>query len=62
MAISGDGSVLLSGGSDGHIRKFDVYKTMNGKNLLTLSVRHGFAEGITKGGVLNSWWANEEIP
>lgn len=62
MALSADGTVLLSGGSDGHVRRYDVYATMNGKSMLTLGVRHGFVEGVTKGGVMHSWWANEEVP
>ncbi|PWN29872.1 WD40 repeat-like protein [Jaminaea rosea] len=60
MALSGDGSVLLTGGSDGHVRRYDVYGTMNGRNMLTLGVRHAYVEGITRGGVLHSWWGNEE--
>lgn len=60
MALSADGTALLTGGSDGHIRRYDVYATMNGKNMLTNNIRHGFAEGITKGGILLSYWGNEE--
>ncbi|PWN48546.1 WD40 repeat-like protein [Violaceomyces palustris] len=62
MALNQDGSCLLSGGSDGFVRRYDLYATMNGKSMLTQNVRHGFVEGITRGGVLSSWWANEEVP
>ncbi|PWN18968.1 WD40 repeat-like protein [Microstroma glucosiphilum] len=62
MCLSGDGTVLLTGGSDGHVRRYDVYATMNGKSMLTVGARHGFVEGITRGGVLAAWWANEEHP
>jgi transcriptional activator SPT8 len=62
MALSGDGTTLLSGGNDGHIRKYDVYASMNGKSMLTQNVRHQFVDGVLRAGVLNAWWANEEIP
>lgn len=62
MAISGDGSVLLSGGSDGHVRRYDVYASMNSRSMLTQNVRHQFVDGVVRGGVLHSWWANEEVP
>jgi transcriptional activator SPT8 len=62
MALSGDGHTLLSGGNDGHIRKYDVYASMNGKSMLTQNVRHQFVDGVLRAGVLNAWWANEEIP
>ena len=60
MALSADGSVLLSGGSDGHVRRYDIYNTINGRNLLTAAVRHQFAEGFNKGGFLSAIYANEE--
>lgn len=62
MALSADGTSLLSGGSDGHIRKYDVYASMNGKAMLTQNVRHQFVDGVLKAGVLSAWWANEEVP
>ncbi len=60
MALSLDGQTLLTGGSDGFVRKYDVNATMNGKTMLTQNVRHGFVEGITRGGTLTAFWANEE--
>lgn len=62
MALSADGTTLLSGGGDGHVRKYDVYASMNGKTLLTQNVRHPFVDGVLRAGVLSAWWANEEIP
>jgi transcriptional activator SPT8 len=62
MALSADGTTLLSGGSDGHVRKYDVYASMNGKAMLTQNVRHPFVDGVVRAGVLSAWWANEEIP
>ena len=62
LALSADGSTLLSGGADGHVRRYDANASLNSKNPLTLSVRHAFVEGVTRGGVLNAWWANEELP
>ena len=60
MALSLDGQTLLTGGSDGFVRKYDVHATMNGKTMLTQNVRHGFVEGITRGGTLTAFWPNEE--
>lgn len=62
MALSADGSTVLSGGADGYVRRYDVYATMNGKNMLTQNVRHGFVDGVTRGGMMLGWWGNEEIP
>ena len=61
MAISGDGTNLLTGGSDGYVRRYDVYASMNGKAPLTQNVRHQYVDGVTKGGAMIGWWANEEI-
>lgn len=60
MSLSLDGQTLLTGGSDGYIRKYDIHATMNGKTMLTQNVRHGFVEGITRGGTLTAFWGNEE--
>lgn len=60
MALSLDGQTLLTGGSDGFVRKYDVHATMNGKTMLTQNVRHGFVEGITRGGTLSAFWPHEE--
>ncbi|CCF50695.1 hypothetical protein NDA11_000208 [Ustilago hordei] len=60
MSLSLDGQTLLTGGSDGYVRKYDVHATMNGKTMLTQNVRHGFVEGITRGGSLTAFWGNEE--
>ncbi|TKY89085.1 hypothetical protein EX895_001616 [Sporisorium graminicola] len=60
LALSLDGQTLLTGGSDGYVRKYDVYATMNGKTMLTQNVRHGFVEGITRGGTLTGFWPHEE--
>ncbi|GAC75808.1 hypothetical protein PANT_18d00077 [Moesziomyces antarcticus T-34] len=62
MALSLDGQTLLTGGSDGFVRKYDVHATMNGKTMLTQNVRHGFVEGITRGGTLSAFWPHEEHP
>ncbi|PWZ01169.1 WD40 repeat-like protein [Testicularia cyperi] len=62
MSLSLDGQTLVTGGSDGFVRKYDLHATMNGKTMLTQNVRHGFVEGITRGGVLTAFWPNEEHP
>ncbi|WFD31245.1 Transcription factor spt8 [Malassezia sp. CBS 17886] len=58
MTLSRDGDILLSGGSDGYVRWYDLYATMNGKSMLTQNLRNTFVDGVTKGGVLTSWWGN----
>nr|CDI54849.1 related to Transcription factor SPT8 [Melanopsichium pennsylvanicum 4] len=60
MALSLDGQTLLTGGSDGFVRKYNIHATMNGKTMLTQNVRHGFVEGITRGGNLTAFWPHEE--
>lgn len=61
MAMSGDGSILLTGGSDGYVRKYDVYATMNGKNMLTQAAKSAYVDSVTKAGVMQRYWPNEEI-
>ena len=60
MALVQDASILLSGGSDGYVRWYDLYASLNGKNMLTQNLRNSFVEGVTKGGVLTTWWGNAE--
>ena len=55
MALSADGTTLLSGGNDGHVRKYDVYASMNGRSMLTQNVRHQFVDGVLRAGVLSAW-------
>lgn len=61
MAMVQDASILLSGGSDGYVRWYDLYASMNGKNMLTQNLRSSFVEGVAKGGVLTTWWGNAHL-
>lgn len=58
MCLSQDSSVLLSGGSDGYVRWYDLFASMNGKNMLTQNLRNSFVEGVSKGGVLTTYWGH----
>jgi len=58
MELSHDSSILLTGGSDGYVRWYDLFASMNGKNMLTQNLRNTFVEGVTKGGVLTTWWGH----
>jgi len=39
-----------------------LYKTMNGRQMLTQSVRHAYVEGVVRAGVMTHFWGNDEIP
>lgn len=58
MDLSHDSSILLTGGSDGYVRWYDLFASMNGKNMLTQNLRNTFVEGVSKGGVLTTWWGH----
>ncbi|KAK0526163.1 Transcription factor spt8 [Tilletia horrida] len=62
FAMSADSTVLLTGGSDGYVRSYDLYKTMNGRQMLTQSVRHAYVEGVVRAGVMTHFWGNDEVP
>lgn len=61
MALPMDSSILLSAGADGYVRWYDLPASMNGKNMLTQNLRNSFVEGVTKGGVLMTWWGHTYI-
>ena len=61
MSLSKDSSILLSGGSDGYIRWYDLPASMNGSNMLTQNLRNSFVEGLTKVGVLMTWWGHSHL-
>ncbi|WFD27950.1 Transcription factor spt8 [Malassezia nana] len=58
MELSYDSTILLTGGSDGYVRWYDLFASMNGKNMLTQNLRNTFVEGVAKGGVLTTWWGH----
>jgi transcriptional activator SPT8 len=51
---------LLTGSEDGYIRDYDIFPSLNGKQLLTAPQRahSGVVEGIMKAGQLRCWWEN----
>ncbi|RPA83305.1 WD40 repeat-like protein [Ascobolus immersus RN42] len=51
---------IFTGGSDGYIRKYDWFASINGKLPLTVAQRHPFVDSVTRAGVLMSYWENEE--
>ncbi|KAJ1915602.1 Transcription factor spt8 [Tieghemiomyces parasiticus] len=53
---------VLTGSEDGYIRKWDFFASMNGKNPLTASQRHMQIDTITKGGIMSSYWENDDTP
>lgn len=58
LALVQDASILLSGGADGYVRWYDLPASLNGRNMLTQNLRNTFVEGVTKGGVLCTWWGH----
>ncbi|KAE8266050.1 hypothetical protein A4X09_0g6295 [Tilletia walkeri] len=62
FSMSADSTVLLTGGSDGYVRSYDLYQTMNGRQMLTQSVRHAYVEGVVRAGVMKHFWGNDEVP
>lgn len=61
MALVQDATVLLTGGSDGYVRWYDLEASMNGRNMLTQNLRSTFVEGVSKGGVLSTWWGHAHL-
>jgi len=51
---------IFTGGSDGFIRRFDWFGSMNGRVPLTVAQRHPFVDSVTRAGILLSYWENEE--
>ncbi|GME95045.1 unnamed protein product [[Candida] boidinii] len=52
--------ILFTGGEDGFIRKFDFVGSIEGKAPLTLAQRHQLVDSIANGGILLSYWENEQ--
>ncbi|KAF8543250.1 WD40-repeat-containing domain protein [Trichophaea hybrida] len=51
---------IFTGGSDGYIRRFDWFGSMNGRVPLTVAQKHPFVDSVTRLGILLSYWENEE--
>lgn len=54
-------SYLLTGSSEGYVRAYDFWGSVNGKQMMTAQQRTlvGLGEGVNKAGVTRGWWANE---
>ncbi|KAG7732755.1 hypothetical protein KL948_002185 [Ogataea haglerorum] len=51
---------LFTGGEDGFIRKFDLFGSVEGKSPLTSAQKHQLVDSISYGGMLCSYWENEQ--
>ncbi|OWB72785.1 hypothetical protein B5S31_g2507 [[Candida] boidinii] len=52
--------ILFTGGEDGFIRKFDFVSSIEGRAPLTVAQRHQLVDSIANGGMLLSYWENEQ--
>lgn len=52
---------VLTGGTDGYIRKFNWVDTVNNKLALTVAQRHPFVDSVVKAGVLMTYWENWDV-
>ncbi|KAJ1813074.1 Transcription factor spt8 [Coemansia sp. RSA 2598] len=60
-AATADTRWVYTGGEDGYIRKWDFFASVNGKQQLTLVQRHAHVDGVTKAGVMASYWDHLDI-
>ncbi|KAH3668014.1 hypothetical protein OGAPHI_001768 [Ogataea philodendri] len=51
---------LFTGGEDGFIRKYDLFASVEGKMPLTSAQKHQLVDSISYGGMLCSYWENEQ--
>jgi transcriptional activator SPT8 len=51
---------IFTGGSDGLIRKFDLFSTMNSLQKLSQNQMNSVSDTITKGAVMIACWENDE--
>lgn len=53
---------VFTGGSDGYIRRFDWFGSINGRVPLTVAQRHPFVDSVTRVRVLKSiYWADADL-
>lgn len=60
IAFSEGPRLILTGGEDGFIRKYDFIASIEGKSPLTMAQKHNMVDTITKAGVIVSYWENEQ--
>ena len=51
---------ILTGGEDGFIRKYDFIQSVEGKAPLTMAQKHNLTDSLSNGGVICSYWENEQ--
>ncbi|CCG24374.1 Spt8 protein [Candida orthopsilosis Co 90-125] len=51
---------ILTGGEDGFIRKYDFIQSVEGKAPLTMAQKHNLSDSLSNGGVICSYWENEQ--
>lgn len=51
---------ILTGGEDGFIRKYDFIQSVEGKAPLTMAQKHNLTDPLSNGGVICSYWENEQ--
>ncbi|GMG22331.1 unnamed protein product [Ambrosiozyma monospora] len=60
LAVTRGPRWMFTGGEDGIIRKFDFFGSVEGKSPLTVAQRHQLVDSISFGGMMNSYWENEQ--
>ncbi|GME71836.1 unnamed protein product [Ambrosiozyma monospora] len=60
LAVTRGPKWMFTGGEDGIIRKFDFFGSVEGKSPLTVAQRHQLVDSISFGGLMNSYWENEQ--
>ncbi|KAJ1879979.1 Transcription factor spt8, partial [Kickxella alabastrina] len=56
VAATADMRWMFTGGEDGYVKKWDFNASVNGKQLLTQGQRHSLVDGVTKAGIMVSYW------
>ncbi|KAG5417726.1 SPT8 [Candida metapsilosis] len=51
---------IITGGEDGFIRKYDFIQSVEGKAPLTMAQKHNLSDSLSNGGVICSYWENEQ--
>lgn len=60
IALTEGPRLILTGGEDGFIRKYDFIASIEGKSPLTMAQKHNMVDSVTKAGVISSYWENEQ--
>lgn len=60
IALTEGPRLILTGGEDGFIRKYDFVASIEGKVPLTVAQRHSMVDSVVNAGVISSYWENEQ--